>query len=158
MKLVSDYSVDLIHYEEVSFHPIIQYMLIGVLVLMAYLRTEVPPGIPSNILALVTVMLVIVYTTFRKLRITVSDTHLTVGFGYIRHTVRIDNIDTIEATHAPWYRYGGFGIRMGWDWSVAYIQNWRPGVRVVPKKGRVLYFSSNQPDIIAQKIKVKLAH
>ncbi len=158
MKLVSDYSVDLIHHEEVSFHPVIQYMLISVLVLMAYLSTEVPPGIPSNILALVTVILVIVYMTFRKLRITISDTHLIVGFGYIRHTVRIDNIDTIEATLAPWYRYGGFGIRMGWDWSVAYIQNWRLGVRVVPKKGRVLYFSSNQPDIIVEKIKQKRAH
>ncbi len=158
MKQVPDYSVDLIYYEEVSFHPVIQYMLFGVFVLMAYISTEVPLGIPSNILALVTVIIVIVYMTFRKLRITVSDTHLTVGFGYIRHTVRIDNIDTVEATQVPWYRYGGFGIRMGWDWSVAYIQNWRPGVRVVPKKGRVLYFSSNQPYIIAEKIKPKLAH
>ena len=44
--------------------------------------------------------------------------------------------------------YGGFGIRFGGDWSVGYIQNWRRGVRVVPKRGRALYFSSNRPDEI----------
>ena len=86
--------------------------------------------------------------TFRKLRIIISDTHLTAGFGFIKHVLRIDNIELVEATKAPWYMYGGFGIRFGWDWSVGYIQNWRRGVRVVPKRGRVLYFSSNRPDEI----------
>ncbi len=145
---MADYSVGLRYFEEVPVHTAVQYLLFSVLGLMAYLTTVVPPGVPTNILSLVIVLLVFVGMTFRKLRITISDTHLTVGFGFIKQVLRIDNIESVEATKAPWYMYGGFGIRFGWDWSVGYIQNWRKGVRVVPKRGRVLYFSSNRPDEI----------
>lgn len=105
-------------------------------------------GFPLTILSLVIVLLVFVWMTFRKLRIIISDTHLTAGFGFIKHVLRIDNIESDEATKAPWYMYGGYGIRFWGDWSVGYIQNWRREVRVVPKRGRVLYFSSNRPDEI----------
>ena len=90
--------------------------------------------------------------TIRVLRITISDTHLTVGYGFIKHVLSIENIESVEATKVPWYLCGGFGIRLGWDGSVGYIQNWRKGVRVVPKRGRVLFFSSNNPDEIERNI------
>ncbi len=143
-----DYSADLRYFEEVSIHSAVQYLFISMLGLIAFLTTVVPRGAPTNILSLGIVLIVIVGQTFRKLRITISDTHLTMGFGFIKHVLSIDNIESVEAAKAPWYRYGGFGIRFGWDWSVGYVQNWRRGVRVVPKRGRVLFFSSNRPDEI----------
>jgi len=148
MKQVPDYSADLRYFEEVSIHTAVQYLFIGMLGLIAYLTTVVPRGAPTNILALVIALIVFMGMTFRKLRITISDTYLTAGYGPIKHVLSIDNIESVEATKAPWYRYGGFGIRFGWDRSVVYIQNLRRGVRVVPKRGRVLYFSSNKPEEI----------
>lgn len=143
-----DYPADLRYFEEVSIHTAVQYLFIGMLGLIAYLTTVVPRGAPTNILSLGVMFIVLVGLSLRKLRITISETQLTVGYGPIKHILSIDNIESVEATKAPWYRYGGFGIRFGWDWSVGYIQNWRRGVRVVPKMGRVLYFSSNRPDEI----------
>jgi hypothetical protein len=116
--------------------------------LIAYITTVVPRGAPTNILSLAVALIVFVVMTFRKLRITISDTHLTVGYGFIKHVLSLDNIESVEAVKAPWYMYGGFGIKFGWDWRVGYIQNWKRGVRVVPKRGRVLYFSSNRPNEI----------
>lgn len=145
---MTDYSVGWKYFEEVPVHTAVQYLLFIVLGLMAYLTTIVPRGIPTNILSMVIVLIIIVGMTFRKLRITISDTHLTVGYGFIKHVLRSDNIESVEVTKAPWYLYGGLGIRFGWDWSVGYIQNWRRGIRVVPKSGRVLFFSSNKPDEI----------
>ncbi len=148
MKQVPDYSADLRYYEEVPAHTIVQYLLFGVLGLIAFLTSVVPRGAPTNILSMVIALIILIGMTFRILRVTISDTHLTVSYGPIKHVLSIDNIESVEATKAPWYMYGGFGIRLGWDWSVGYIQNWRRGVRVVPKRGRVLYFSSNRPDEI----------
>ena len=148
MKQVPDYSADLRYYEEVPTHTVVQYLLFGVLGLLAYLTSVVSRGAPTNTLSLGIALIVFIGMTFRKLRITISDTDLTAGYGPIKHVLNIDNIESVEATKAPWYMYGGFGIRFGWDWSVGYVQNWRRGVRVVPKRGRVLYFSSNKPDEI----------
>jgi len=148
MKQVSDYSADLRYYEEVPPHTIAQYLLFGGLGLIAYLTLVVPRGAPTYSLSMVIALIVFAGMTFRILKVTISDTHLTVSYGPIKHVLSIENIESIEALKAPWYRYGGFGIRFGWDWSVGYIQNWRRGIRVVPKRGRVLYFSSNRPDEI----------
>jgi hypothetical protein len=145
---VSDYSADLRYFEEIPIHTAFQYLFIGMLGLLAFLTTVVPRGAPTNILSMVIALIVFIGMTFRILRVTISDTHLKAGYGPIKHVLSIDNIESVEATKASWYRYGGFGIRFGWDWSVGYIQNWRRGVRVVPKRGRVLYFSSNKPEEI----------
>ncbi len=146
MKQVSDYSVNLSYFEEVPVHIAVQYLLFGVLGLMVYLTSVVPRGAPTNILSIVIALIIFVGMTIRMLRITISNTHLTVGYGFIKHVLSIENIESVEATKVPWYLFGGFGIRLGWDGSVGYIQNWKKGVRIVPKRGRVLFFSSNNPD------------
>ncbi len=145
---MADRSVDLSYFEEVAVHTAVQYLLLGVLGLMVYLTSVVPRGAPTNILSLVIALIIFVGMTIRVLRITISDTHLTVGYGFIKHVLSIENIESVEATKVPWYLFGGFGIRLGWDGSVGYIQNWRRGVRVVLKRGRTLFFSSNNPDEI----------
>ncbi len=148
MKQVPDYSADWRYNEEVPTHTIAQYLLFGGLSLIAFLTTVVPRGAPKYILSMVIALIVFAGMTFRILKVTISDTQLTVSYGPIKHVLSINNIESVQATKAPWYMYGGLGIRFGWDWSVGYIQNWRRGVRVVPKRGRVLYFSSNKPDEI----------
>jgi hypothetical protein len=69
---------------------------------IAYITTVVPRGAPTNILSLAVALIVFVVMTFRKLRITISDTHLTVGYGFIKHVLSLDNIESVEAVKAPW--------------------------------------------------------
>ena len=79
MKQVPDYSADLRYYEEVPAHTIVQYLLFGVLGLIAFLISVVPRGAPTNILSMVIALIILIGMTFRILRVTISDTHLTVS-------------------------------------------------------------------------------
>ena len=124
---------------------IIIFFVIGI---MIYLTTMIPRDLPRGIMLSVSLLLILVYSNFRTLRVSISSDRLTVGFGFITQSVRLENIDYIETRQPAWYWYGGLGIRFGWDWSTGFIQNFKRGVRVTPKRGRRLYFSTNNPDAI----------
>ena len=148
MNHVSEYKTDYHYYEEVSAHPVFSIIIFLVIGLMIYLSTIIPQSLPRGIMVFVSLLLILVFSNFRNLRISISSERLTVGFGVIKHSVRLDNIDYIETRRPAWYWYGGLGIRFGWDWSTGFLQNFRRGVRVTPKRGRRIYFSTNNPEAI----------
>lgn len=147
---MSDRSVDTVYYEEVRAHPIMQFVLYGVIALLAYLTTVVEE-IPSVFAVLMMGILFMIASVFGRLRIVIDDRRLTVGFSFIRHSISLDNIEYAETRRYPWW-YGGFGIRFGFDMSVAYAQNFGGGVWVVPKRGRKLFFSSYTPEVVVEKL------
>ncbi len=139
------------YYEEVYVHPVFQYVLAAVAVFIVAAFSmglgnirEAPPGL----MAVLSVLVVVLFLTFRVMEIWITDTMLIVGFGYLKHRVALSNIETVIAMRPPWWRYGGLGIRFGLDFSVAYLQNYGRGVRVIPWRGRVLYFSTANPDAV----------
>ncbi len=149
---MSDRNIDYAYYEEVTPPVFFQYFLYAIVGLLVYLIAtrggEVPP-----ILGILGIGVVFVLTSvFGKLSITISDSELTVGFGFMKHRIALDNIEYVEVRQFPWWKYGGFGVRYGLDWSVAYVVNYKQGVRVVPRRGRVLFFSTNRPDDTADMI------
>ena len=148
MDSVSEYITDYHYFEEVSAHPILGIIIFGVIGLMVYLSVTIIHGFPRGVMIFIALLLVFIYSNFMKLKITISSKSLTVGFGVIKHSIRLENIEYIETRHPAWYWYGGLGIRFGWDWSTGFIQNFRRGVRVTPKRGRRIYFSTNNPDAI----------
>lgn len=145
---MSEYTKEYHYYESVSAHPVFSVILFMVAGLLIFLGTIFPREAPKWIMALASTLIILVYLNFRNLQITISSDRLTVGFGFIKHRVMLDNIEVIETRKPAWYWYGGFGIRFGWDWSTGYIQNFRRGVRVTPKRGRRIFFSTNNPDAI----------
>ena len=145
---MSEYKTQYHYYEEVSSHLVFSIIIFLVIGLMIYLTTMIPRDLPRGIMLSVSLLLILVYNNFRSLRVSISSDRLTIGFGVITHSVRLDNIDYIETRRPEWYWYGGLGIRFGWDWSTGFIQNFKRGVRVTPKRGRRLYFSTNNPDAI----------
>ena len=148
MSLVSEYKTEYHYYEEVSAHLVFNIILFFVIGIMIYLSTMIPTGFPRGVMLFVCLLLTLVYSNFRTLRVSISSDRVTVGFGFITQSVRLENIDYIETRQPAWYWYGGLGIRFGWDWSTGFIQNFKRGVRVTPKRGRRLYFSTNNPDAI----------
>lgn len=148
MSIVSEYRTEYHYLEEVSAHPILSIIIFAVIGLLIYLSTVTPRNAPRGVIVFVSLMLIFIYSNFRNLKISISSNRLTVGFGVIKHSVRLSNIDHIETRHPAWYWYGGLGIRFGWDWSTGFIQNFKRGVRVTQKRGRRIYFSTNNPDAI----------
>lgn len=145
---MKDYSTDTRYVEDVPSHPIMGVLVLGMIGLLVYLSITVPYGIPQKIVAFVVLVLGFVYASFMKMQITITSTSLTVGFGIIKHRIRINNIDNIMVHKPPWYWYGGYGVRFGWDWSIGFIQNYRTGILVKPRNGWKLFFSTNHPDDI----------
>jgi len=138
--IVTEYNSDIRYVEEVPAHPIMGVLVFGMIGLIMYLSVMTSNGIPQKLLVFIIMILGFIYANFMKLEVTITSTRLKVGFGVIKHSIKI---------YSPrWYWYGGFGIRFGWDWSIGFIQNYRTGVLVKPRRGRKLFFSTNHPEEI----------
>jgi hypothetical protein len=138
---------DVQYYEEVPAHPIFRFALLLGIGVLAYLGLEVPRA-PRIALIFVSAMIAFIYINFMTLKIIIDSRRLIVGFGLIRQSIRLSNIEYIETRRPPWYWYGGLGVRFGWDWSIGFLQNFGEGVRVTPIHGRRFFFSTNNPDAI----------
>lgn len=135
------------YYEEVPAHPAIGVILFLGMGLLVFVGVQVPRA-PRIVLIFVSAILGLIYLTFMRLTIRITSNRISVGFGFIKHNIRLSNIDYIETRHPPWYWYGGLGIRFGWDWSIGFIQNFKRGVRVTPINGRRFFFSTDNPEAI----------
>lgn len=141
-----------VYSEELDTHPVFQAIIAAVILVTAYLSLNPPLGgsVPTPLLMLVLVIMVAVFINFRTLEISVTGERLTVGYGFIRSRVRLSDIVYVEAVRPPFWRYGGFGIRWGWDGSVGYIVDYRRGVRVTRRRGMPVFFSTRNPERVLQ--------
>jgi len=62
---------------------------------------------------------------------------------------------SLNARARSFGRYGGVGVRIGFDGSWAYTTSFGNAVKIVPRNGRTFVFSSNKPEEICQIIKKK---
>ena len=138
---------DVHYFEEVYAHSVIGFVIFLVIALMVYLGIAIP-RVPTIALIFVSTMLGFIYINFMKLKIIITSKQLRLGFGIFNYSVQLENIDYIEIRKPPWYWYGGLGIRLGWDWSIGFLQKFGRGVRITPKRGRRLFFSTNNPEAI----------
>jgi hypothetical protein len=138
--------------EQLDTHPVFQALIAAVILVTAYLSLNPPLGsrAPMPLLMLVLIIMVSVFINFRALEISVTDERLTVGYGFTKSRVRLSDIVYVEAVRPPFWRYGGFGIRWGWDGSVGYIIDYRRGVRVTRRHGMPVYFSTRDPERVLQ--------
>lgn len=147
---MSDRQVNYVHYEEVIPPAVFQYFLYALIGLFGYLVVTKTGDMPPMLGIFGLMIIYGASSIFGRLTIIITESVLSVGFSFLKYRIELDNIDYVEVRSMPWWKYGGFGIRFGFDWSVGYIVNYSKGVRVVPKRGRVLFFSSNRPEEIEE--------
>jgi hypothetical protein len=145
-------SVDEAYSEHLETHPVFQTLIAAVILVTAYFSLNPPLGsrAPTPILMFVMVIMVFVFINFRTLEISIADGRLVVGYGFAKSRVRLSDIVYVEVIRPPFWRYGGFGIRWGWDGSVGYIVDYRRGVRVTRRRGMPIFFSTRNPERILQ--------
>ena len=131
---------------------VFQYFIYAFLGLLGYLLVSETADIPPVLMVLGIVVVYGMTSVFGRLTISITESVFSVGFGFLKHRIEIGNIDYVEARQMPWWKYGGFGVRFGLDWSVGYVMNYGRGVRVVPKRGRVLFISTKRPDAVVEKL------
>ena len=147
---MSDRSINEVYYETVRPPVYFQYFLYAVIGLLGYLTVSDMADMPPTVGVFGLIIVYVISSIFGTMTIRITKSTLTVGFGFIKHRIELNNIDKVEVRRYPWWKYGGFGIRFGLDWSVGYIQNYKQGILIVPISGRKLFFSTNRAEIIEQ--------
>jgi len=145
-------SVEEAYREHLDTNPAFQALIAAVILVTAYFSLNPPLGsrAPTPILMFVMVIMVFVFINFRTLEISIADGRLVVGYGFTKSRVQLSDIVYVEAIRPPFWRYGGFGIRWGWDGSVGYIVDYRRGIRVTRRRGMPIFFSTRNPERILQ--------
>jgi hypothetical protein len=146
---VSDQERELYYSEKVPIQQIVGFLILMVIILLVYLSVTIPGGVPQKVMVFIILFTGFIYGTFMTLDVTIDSERLRVAYSFIKYSVRLDNISEVEIRKPAWYWYGGFGIRFGWDLSIGFLQNFREGVLIIPKKGRKLFFSTNNPEAVA---------
>ncbi|MHA1626961.1 MAG: hypothetical protein ACTSYT_03650, partial [Candidatus Asgardarchaeia archaeon] len=62
---------------------------------------------------------------FRKLTVTVTADYLEFGYGVIKDRIKLSRITDCKMVDVEFQKYGGLGIRMERDGSIAYVP--KPG-------------------------------
>jgi hypothetical protein len=151
----------LLYSEDYHAHTLFHVFFAAAIVLIAYLSMS-PfnarlPREAQALLVLVVLLLVFLYFTLRTLRIRVTDRDLSVSFGVIRTSIPLSEVLHIEAEKPSFWRYGGMGIRWGWDGSVGYLMNYDDAVRVTRRRGRAILFSTSHPEEVVAVIEDRLS-
>jgi hypothetical protein len=143
-------SGELLYSEDYDAHPLFHVFFAAIIVLVTYLSlspfTARLPREVQAILILVDLLLIFLYFSLRTLRIRVTGSRLSVGFGVLGTSVPLSEVLLVEPHKPSFWRYGGgLGIRWGWDGSVGYLMNYGDAVRVVRRRGRAFVFSTRSP-------------
>jgi hypothetical protein len=89
---------------------------------------------------------------YRGLEIKVKKRELQVNYGFNRKRISLSEVDSCKPTKVSFRRYGGVGVRWGFDGSWAYTTSLGDAVRLNLRKDRPFVFSTHKPDEICKLI------
>jgi len=96
------------------------------------------------------------FWNYRSIEIKISREELSVNYGvFNKKSIKLKEIVSCQITKASFGRYGGSGVRYGFDGSTAYTTSFGNAVEIVPKKGRNFVFSSKTPEKICEIINTR---
>jgi hypothetical protein len=108
------------------------------------------------IIASITVAFLLLYSNFRVLRISLSETHLEVTYGrFQRKIIPFSKITECEHIQISFREYGGVGIRLGRDGTWAYNTSLGDAVKVLITDERPFAFSTANPDKVCKLLREK---
>jgi hypothetical protein len=102
------------------------------------------------------IFILFLFWNYRGLEIKIGPDKVSVKYGiFNKKSINFSQITSCRVTKASFGRYGGIGFRYGLDGSTAYATSFGNAVEIVPKKGRVFVFSSNNPEKICNIIRTQ---
>ena len=95
-------------------------------------------------------ILLFIYWNYRGLRIQIKDNMLFLDYGlFNKKSFLLSEIVSCKKTKS-FGRYLGIGVRYRLDRSMAYTTSFEDAVEITPKEGRILVFSSKNPDKVCE--------
>lgn len=87
---------------------------------------------------------------FRKLNIKVNSENIEVRYGIIKKKISLNEVISCEPTMVRGIAYGGVGIRVGVDGSLAYITSFGDAVKIMRRNDRPFVFSTKNPEKLSK--------
>jgi hypothetical protein len=103
--------------------------------------------LPIFILACVMALLFIL---FFKLTIEIKPGVLSVGFGFIKSRIKLEEVTSCEGKRLRWFHGGGMHSDFK---NISYITGPGPAVQLKTSKGKTYLFSTNKPDRLCEAIR-----
>ncbi len=101
----------------------------------------------------VSILILLTYWNYRGLQITITNIQIEVKYGIFNHKlIPLIEIMSCEIIKATFRKYGGVGIRIGFDGSVAYNTDFGDAVKLTCQHGKPFVFSTNNPQKICNLI------
>jgi len=101
----------------------------------------------SGILAFV----LFLFWNYRYLEIRINPDKLLVQYGiFNKKSIILKDIVSCQIINASFGRYGGIGVRYGFDGSLAYTTSFGTAIEITLKEGRAFVFSSKNPKKICK--------
>jgi len=121
-------------------------ILLLVIVLFPGLLSLRPFSAPAKIvLLLVATVDMILFWSFSKLTIKLTDQHLTLTFGFFKKKISLTEIKNCQIEDYQKSIYFGYGIRLGSDKSIGYIARAGRGIKL-KLKAKDYFFSTDRPE------------
>ncbi|MSP22793.1 MAG: hypothetical protein EXR66_07255 [Dehalococcoidia bacterium] len=91
---------------------------------------------------------------FSRLNVRAGIDGVRAGFGHFATLIAPEHIEGVHAERYRWLRFGGWGLRFGWNfrnraYSVPFVQR---GVTIRLQGGRTVFVSSREPERLAAAI------
>ncbi len=101
----------------------------------------------------VCILILLTYWNYRGLLITITKNQIEVKYGIFNHKIiPLIKIMSCEIIKATFRKYGGVGIRLGFDGSVAYSTGFGDAVKLICQHSKPFVFSTNNPQKICNLI------
>jgi hypothetical protein len=121
-------------------------------VLLAFLVVQSAPALPAwwhpapTIALLILIgLFVLIMLNFSKLSIQVDSEKIRVSFGILGETISWNEVISCNVIKARFGVYGGAGIRLGIDNSLAFTTSFGNAVRIMRTSGRTFVFTTKNP-------------
>jgi len=96
------------------------------------------------------------FWNYRGLEIIINHDEISVNYGFFnKKSIMLKDVVSCKNTKASFGRYGGSGVRYGFEGSIAYTTSFGNAIEIIPKEGRAFVFSSKDPEKICKIINAK---
>ena len=120
--------------------------------LLSFLIIQTAPALPAwwhpaptAALLILLGFLGLIMLNFRKLSIKIDSEKIKISFGVLRETIFWNEVISCDATRARFGVYGGAGVRLGTDNSIAFTTSFGNAVKIMRTDGRPFVFTTRNP-------------
>ncbi|NHJ87839.1 MAG: hypothetical protein FK734_20420 [Asgard group archaeon] len=143
---------NILYYEWVPMNIFVTIAIILLVTLLVATSISIPITQPTYraltivICVIFSIFFILLWLNFRGLSITITKSEIIVKFGiFSKKIIPVNEIISLEETKVSFKTYWGFGIRIGFDSSLAYTTGFTKAIKIISSEKRPFVFSTKTP-------------